>query len=231
MKVGIMQPYFMPYLGYFQLLNLVDRFVIYDNIEYTKKGWINRNRIILNGEISTISIPLKKGSDFLNINERYLAENWDREKIKLINRLRQAYIKAPNFSVFFPIIEEILNEENKNLFEFIFNSIIKIKEFLEIKTEIIVSSHLKVNHDLKSQDKVLEICNDLGAKSYYNSIGGENLYFKESFDKVNIDLNFIKVNDIKYNDFNSHLSIIDIIMHNSRNEINYLLNQFSIIKP
>ena len=221
----------MPYLGYFQLLNLVDRFVIYDNIEYTKKGWINRNRIILNGEISTISIPLKKGSDFLNINERYLAENWDREKIKLINRLRQAYIKAPNFSVFFPIIEEILNEENKNLFEFIFNSIIKIKEFLEIKTEIIVSSHLKVNHDLKSQDKVLEICNDLGAKSYYNSIGGENLYFKESFDKVNIDLNFIKVNDIKYNDFNSHLSIIDIIMHNSRNEINYLLNQFSIIKP
>ena len=221
----------MPYLGYFQLLNLVDRFVIYDNIEYTKKGWINRNRIILNGEICTISIPIKKGSDFLNINERYLAENWDREKIKLINKLRQAYIKAPNYSVFFPIIEEILNEENKNLFEFIFNSIIKIKEFLEIKTEIIVSSHLKVNHDLKSQDKVLEICNDLGAKSYYNSIGGENLYFKESFDKVNIDLNFIKVNDIKYNDFNSHLSIIDIIMHNSRNEINYLLNQFSIIKP
>ena len=116
MKVGIMQPYFMPYLGYFQLLNLVDRFVIYDNIQYTKKGWINRNRIILNGEISTISIPLKKGSDFLNINERYLAENWDREKIKLINKLRQAYIKAPNYSVFFPIIEEILNEENKNLF-------------------------------------------------------------------------------------------------------------------
>lgn len=221
----------MPYLGYFQLLNFVDRFVIYDNIEYTKKGWINRNRIILNGEISTISIPLKKGSDFLNINERYLAENWDREKIKLINKLRQAYIKAPNFSVFFPIIEEILNEENKNLFEFIFNSIIIIKEFLEIKTEIIVSSHLKVNHDLKSQDKVLEICNNLGAKSYYNSIGGENLYFKESFDKENIDLNFVKVNDIKYNDSNSHLSIIDVIMHNSRNEINYLLNQFSIIKP
>jgi len=231
MKVGIMQPYFMPYLGYFQLLNLVDRFVIYDNIEYTKKGWINRNRIILNGEISTISIPLKKGSDFLNINERYLAENWDKEKIKLINKLRQAYIKAPNYSVFFPIIEEILNEENKNLFEFIFNSIIKINEFLEIKTEIIVSSHLKVNHDLKSQDKVLEICNYLEAKSYYNSIGGQNLYFKDSFDKENIDLNFIKVNDIKYNDSNSHLSIIDVIMHNSRSQLNDLLNQFSIIKP
>lgn len=231
MKVGIMQPYFMPYLGYFQLLNLVDRFVIYDNIQYTKKGWINRNRIMLNGEISTISIPLKKGSDFLNINERFLAENWDKEKIKLINKLRQAYIKAPNYNVFFPIIEEILNEENKNLFEFIFNSIIKIKEFLEIKTEIIVSSHLKANHDLKSQDKVLEICNVLGAKSYYNSIGGENLYFKESFDKENIDLNFIKVNDIKYNNYNSHLSIIDVIMQNSKNEINLLLNQFSIIKP
>ena len=231
MKVGIMQPYFMPYLGYFQLLNLVDRFVIYDNIEYTKKGWINRNRILLNGEISTISIPLKKGSDFLNINERYLAENWDREKIKLINKLRQAYIKAPNYSVFFPIIEEILNEENKNLFEFIYNSILKIKEFLEIYTEIIVSSHLKVNHDLKSQDKVLEICKDLGAKSYYNSIGGESLYFKESFQNENIDLNFIKVNDIKYNESKSHLSIIDVIMNNSKSEINYLLNQFSIIKP
>ena len=231
MKVGIMQPYFMPYLGYFQLLNLVDRFVIYDNIQYTKKGWINRNRIMINGEINTISIPLKKGSDYLNINERYLAENWNKEKIKLINKLRQAYIKAPNFNIFFPIIEEILHEENKNLFEFIFNSIIKVKEFLEIKTEIIVSSHLNVNHDLKSQDKVLEICNNLGAKSYYNPIGGQNLYFKESFDKENIDLNFIKLNDIKYNDSNSHLSIIDVIMHNSRNEINYLLNQFSIIKP
>lgn len=231
MKVGIMQPYFMPYLGYFQLLNLVDRFVIYDNIQYTKKGWINRNRIMLNGEISIISIPLKKGSDFLNINERHLAENWNKEKIKLINKLKQAYIKAPNFNVFFPIIEEILNEESKNLFEFIFNSINKLKEFLEIKTEIIISSNLKLNHDLKSQDKVLEICNNLGAKSYYNPIGGQNLYLKESFDKENIDLNFIKVNDIIYKNSNSHLSIIDVIMHNSISEINDLLNQFSIIRP
>lgn len=221
-----MQPYFFPYIGYFQLLNLVDKFVIYDNVQYTKKGWINRNRINLNGEIITISIPIKKGSDFLNINERYLAENWDKEKIKLINKLRQAYLNAPNYRVFFPIIEEILNEENENLFEFIFNSILKINKFLEIKTPIVISSHLKINHDLKSEEKVLGICKALNSKSYYNSIGGENLYFKKSFQNKNIDLNFIKsIESIP------HLSIIDVIMHYSRNELNDLLNQFSIIKP
>lgn len=224
-----MQPYFMPYLGYFQLLNLVDRFVIYDNIQYTKKGWINRNRIMLNGEISTISIPLKKGSDFLNINERFLAENWDKEKIKLINKLRQAYIKAPNFNNFFPVLEKIINFQSQNLFEFIYNSLICLKDFLGIDTEIIISSTLKINHELKSEEKVLAICKFINAKQYINTIGGLTLYDKNEFKKESIDLSFLKTDNIIYNQFHNNfipfLSIIDVIMFNSKDEImSFLLN-------
>lgn len=82
MKAAIMQPYFFPYLGYFQLMNAVDTFVVYDNIEFTKKGWINRNRILVNGKDAFISIPLKKDSDYLQVNERYLADSWGDEKKK-----------------------------------------------------------------------------------------------------------------------------------------------------
>jgi hypothetical protein len=232
MKVGIMQPYFMPYIGYFQLLNLVDKFIIYDNIQYTKKGWVNRNRILLNGEISSISIPLRKDSDYLNINERYLAENWEREKIKLINKIRQAYIKAPNFNNFFPVLEKIINHQNENLFEFIYNSIICLNDFLGIDTEIIISSTIKINHELKSEEKVLAICKFVNAKQYINPIGGFKLYDKNQFKKESIYLSFLKTDNIIYNQFQNNfipfLSIIDIIMFNSKDEIMSFLVKYKL---
>lgn len=227
-----MQPYFMPYIGYFQLLNLVDKFIIYDNIQYTKKGWVNRNRILLNGEISSISIPLRKDSDYLNINERYLAENWEREKIKLINKIRQAYIKAPNFNNFFPVLEKIINHQNENLFEFIYNSIICLNDFLGIDTEIIISSTIKINHELKSEEKVLAICKFVNAKQYINPIGGFKLYDKNQFKKESIYLSFLKTDNIIYNQFQNNfipfLSIIDIIMFNSKDEIMSFLVKYKL---
>src|SRR4030042_5533275 len=97
MKIAIMQPYFLPYIGYFQLMNAVDEFVIYDNIEFSKKGWINRNRILVNGKDSYITIPLKKDSDYLDVRDRYLAETWSSEKIKMLKRIIGSYRKAPRF--------------------------------------------------------------------------------------------------------------------------------------
>src|SRR5436190_5443164 len=132
MRLGIMQPYFMPYIGYWQLLALVDTFVIYDNIQYTKKGWINRNRFLQNGKDALFTLPLKKDSDFLDVSKRFLADDFDRNK--LLNQLSASYRKAPQFKTVFPLITSIVNAEHRNLFDYIHDSIQRTAEFLAIRT-------------------------------------------------------------------------------------------------
>src|SRR5690554_1896093 len=142
MKIAVMQPYFMPYIGYFQLMNTVDVFVIYDNIQFTKKGWINRNRILVNGRDQFITLPLKKDSDYLNVNERFLSDGFSNEKIKILNKLKGAYFKAPFFNEVFPIVEEVFDYQETNLFDFVYNSIQITRSFLEIDCKILKSSKL-----------------------------------------------------------------------------------------
>jgi hypothetical protein len=127
MKIAIMQPYFFPYIGYFQLMNAVDEFIIYDNIKFTKKGWINRNRILVNGKSSYISIPVKKDSDYLNVKERYIAESWSNERRKLLNRISDSYRKAPYFDLIFTTIQKSVLFEENNLFKFLLHSIEIVK--------------------------------------------------------------------------------------------------------
>src|SRR5438270_13289718 len=122
MKVAIMQPYLFPYIGYFQLMNAVDQFIIYDNIQFTKKGWINRNMILLNGIDTYISFPLRKDSDYLNVDERYLANNWEQERIKILDKISRSYFKAPYYTTVYPLVEECILFRNTNLFHFILNS-------------------------------------------------------------------------------------------------------------
>ena len=233
MKLAIMQPYFLPYIGYWQLINAVDKFVIYDNIQYTKSGWIRRNRILLNGKDFMISLPVKKDSDFLDIKDRYLSDNFLNEKNKIKNQITAAYRKAPYFKLVMPIIERILDNEEKNLFLYLYNSILLVKEYLNINTELIISSSINMNHTLKSQDRVLEICKQLKADHYINPIGGTKLYDKEEFKKHGIKLSFLKTDDIIYkqfdNEFIPNLSIIDVMMFNSRETINEFLNKYSLI--
>lgn len=196
MIIGIMQPYFMPYIGYWQLMNAVDKYVVYDNIEFTKKGWFNRNRILLNGKDFLFSIPIKNDSDYLHVNQRFVSETFDKQK--LLSQIRNAYSKAPYFKTIFPIIESIIMLEEENLFKYIFNSIKAIHELLDIKSELIVSSSISIDHALKGKDKVLAICKNLNADSYYNAIGGNLLYNKNEFEQHNIELNFIKTRNIEY---------------------------------
>ena len=228
MKVAIMQPYLFPYIGYFQLIQAVDLFVIYDNIEYTKKGWINRNRILVNGKDDYFSIPLKKDSDFLHVNQRFLAESYSKDKIKLLSKIKEAYKKAPQFEMVFPLIESILNSRETNLFEFIHHSLHTICTFLDIKTPIVISSTIAIDHRLKAQEKVIAISKSLSATQYINAIGGVDLYSKATFESKQLQLNFIKSNPIEYqqfdNDFLPWLSIIDVMMFNSKEEINTFLS-------
>ena len=220
-SIAIMQPYFLPYIGYFQLINNVDQFVIYDNIKYTKKGWINRNRIV-GGNI--ITIPIKKASDSLDIVDRELSNEWFNQKIKLFNKIKSSYIKSFNYKEGIELLNNILEYKSNNLFEFIYNSIIEINSYLDIKTPIIPSSLLKRDRNLKSQDSVIDICNILQANKYINSVGGKELYDKKSFNKENINLTFLK------NTYVNNFSILDIIMNNSKLDIkNKLLNNYILI--
>lgn len=234
MKLAVMQPYFMPYIGYFQLVNAVDTFVVYDNIQFTKKGWINRNRILVNGKDQFISLPLKKDSDYLNVNQRYLSDDFLKEKTKILNKLKGAYIKAPFFNDVFPVMEEILNYQENNLFDFIYNSLEITNSFLGIKCKLLKSSELGFDiEEFKGQDKVIEICKHLAAKTYINPIGGVELYAKQDFEKQGIALNFIKSEPIDYTQFKHEfvpwLSIIDVLMFNSKEDIKSHLLKFKLI--
>lgn len=233
MKIAIMQPYFFPYIGYFQLIQAVDQFIIYDDIEYTKKGWINRNRILVNGAPVFITLPLKKDSDFLDVDQRQLALTYPQDKFKLINRIKESYKKAPFFDEVFPIIEDSFKNTNENLFEFIFYALKRVCGYLEIKTEIIISSSLGINTGLKSQDKVIELCKAVNATSYLNAIGGLELYEKDVFEKNGLTLHFIKSDQISYQQFDQKfvpwLSIIDVMMFNSRQKIQGYLKEYTIL--
>lgn len=225
-----MQPYFFPYIGYFQLLNSVDKYVIYDNIEYTKKGWINRNRILLNGHDALITLPLEKGSDHLDIKERFISSGFNKKK--MINQISEGYRKSPYYNTVMPIIENIITNTDNNLFNYIYNSVKEICKYLNIKTEIIISSTVEIDHFLKGQDKVIAFCKKLGAKDYYNAIGGQSIYTKDDFKKENINLQFLSSKPIIYQQFSNEfvpwLSIIDVMMFNTPEEINQMLSDYEL---
>ncbi|GHT33461.1 hypothetical protein AGMMS49574_19190 [Bacteroidia bacterium] len=230
MKLGIMQPYFLPYIGYFQLVNAVDKYVIYDDVNYIKGGWINRNRLLLNGKDFMFNLLLSGASPNKLINETFVADN----QTKLLRTIEIAYKKAPFFSVVFPIMEAVLNCENKNLGKFIGNSIIQIANYLNFNTEFIYSSNIKdKNTSLKSQAKVINICSVLGATEYFNAIGGMALYNKTDFEENKIKLSFLKTNSIEYkqvkNQFIPNLSILDVMMFNPVDTIKNMLDDFELL--
>jgi hypothetical protein len=230
MKVAIMQPYLFPYIGYFQLINAVDEFIVYDNIQFTKKGWINRNKILVNGTEAYITFPLKKDSDYLDVRDRFLSDDWEVERKKLLNRISESYRKAPQFDLAIPLIERIVMYENRNLFQFIFNSIQQINSYLDINTPLIVSSSISIDHSLKSDKKVIALSKVRYASHYINPIGGLDLYCKEEFKNQGLELNFLKTNEIIYsqfkNEFVPFLSIIDVMMFNSKDTIREYLNSY-----
>ena len=220
-RVAIMQPYFFPYIGYFHLMDSADTFVLYDNLQYTKRGWINRNRYLRSGSDATFTIPLRKASDYLNIDDREVASEFDRGKV--LNRIREAYRRAPFFDDAFAVFSECLAFEDKNLFRFIRNSLDSLRDHLEIATEIMTSSAVDIDHSLTSEEKVLAICEELSAGTYINAIGGTDLYSPSSFAKRGIALRFIKSDALTYKQFDDGfvpwLSILDVMMFNSRERV------------
>lgn len=232
MKLGIMQPYFMPYIGYWQLMNAVDKYVIYDDVNFIKGGWINRNRILMNGEAKVINLKMNGASPNKLINEVELAGDVVYNK-KLLKTIDSCYKKAPYFVNVYPIIEKIVSQEQANLALHLEYSIRQICDYLSINTEIIVSSIIKKNNDLGGQEKVIEICKTLGADEYINAIGGQALYSYDDFAANRIKLSFLRTGMVEYQQFNNEfvpgLSIIDVMMFNSTEQIQDMLATFELL--
>jgi hypothetical protein len=225
MKLAVMQPYFLPYIGYYQLIASVDTFVVYDNIKYTKKGWINRNRMLVNGSDTTFSLPLRKGSDSLDVVQRELSVDFDRTK--LINQFRGAYGRAPYFAQTLPLLERIVRCEDSNLFRYIHHSLIETCAHLGVSTKIGISSGIDIDHNLKGQDKVITICRALGADTYINAIGGTELYGRDVFRAQDVELKFIRSRPFEYAQFGAPfvpwLSIVDVLMFNAPEQVVHIL--------
>lgn len=226
MQIAIMQPYFLPYIGYFQLLAAVDRFVIYDTIQYTKRGWINRNRMLRNGEVATFTLPLKKGSDFLDICDRQLADDYSPSALQ--NLIVGAYRKAPEFGHVMPLIADILNFPSRNLFTFLHNSIQACCGYLDIRTKLITASETeKGKTDLTGVDRVLALCKALDAEIYVNPIGGLGLYQPSVFAANGLGLKFLKARPDPYpqggTGFQPFLSILDVMMFNPVERVSEML--------
>lgn len=228
MIISIMQPYLFPYIGYFQLINAVDKFVVYDDVNFIKGGWINRNYILLDSKKFLFTIPLKKASPNKLINDIFIQDN----SKKLIKTIQQAYSKAPFYKQTIKLLDDIFAYNDKNLAIFTTNSLIKISDYLNIKTEFVLSSSLLNDKSKKKQEKVIEICNLLKTHTYINPIGGKDLYHKNEFNENNIELKFLTCRPVKYRQFNetfiSSLSIIDVLMFNSVETINTHLMKYKL---
>ena len=216
MTLGIMQPYFMPYIGYFQLMKAVDRYVVYDDVNYIKRGWVNRNNILVNGEKRMFTITLKKASQNKLFNEIVIGDDFE----KLMKMLRMNYSKAINFDETMTLMERIISFPDKQLAVFVANSFQEILKYLSIDTELLMSSSIIKDNSLRGKDKIMHICKILGTDVYYNAIGGRNLYDKEEFKKQGIILNFVYPV--------SNLSMIDILMNNTKDDVNRLLDVYRV---
>lgn len=233
MKIAVMQPYFAPYLGYFQLIHAVDRFIIFDDVNFIKRGWINRNQILVNGKAFLFSIPVKNASQNRHINEHEVVsdEEW---RPKLIETIRRAYVHAPQFSQFFPLLESIIQYENVNLSSFIAHSLQSIDDFIGITTDIVPSSSSYANSDLKAQERIIDICKKEKAATYVNPPGGRELYEKADFNQIGIDLRFVKPHFNNYEQgggpFVAGLSIIDVLMWNSRLRVGEMAKEYELVE-
>ncbi|WP_026494405.1 WbqC family protein [Butyrivibrio sp. WCD3002] len=238
MKLGVMQPYFLPYIGYWQLINAVDEYVLVDNLNYIKNGFVNRNFIIMNGEPFRFGISVKKASQNKFINE-HIHGMTESEVNKLLETLRTAYAKAPYFEETYNhvrgILEFGLTPEGRNLADFLIYSIRVTADKLGIKTPILRSStEVKLDGEYRKEKLVVAYCKKRNADEYYNAIGGTKLYFQNYFRENDISLKFVKTNEeLRYkqftDDFVPSLSILDVMMFNSPEQIKDLLGQFTLI--
>ncbi len=257
MKLAIMQPYFMPYIGYFQAIAAVDKYILYDHLAYIVNGWINTNRVRQrNMPECDIVVPVQQKSSYKLIAETEI-DNSKPWKSKILKTLQLGYAKSAYYKEVMPLIEDIISREYTGISELNAVSIRKICEYLDIKTHIVsdCSQYFQIEEKLQAIDnadysslpymeatkpirkvaRVIAICRQENADTFINAIGGTALYNKQEFSKYGINLQFVKTNDICYDQnckdgsFIPNLSIIDVLMHNGKEKTKMLLNEYSLV--
>lgn len=231
MNIGIMQPYFFPYIGYWQLINAVDEYVIYDDVNYIKGGWINRNYILLNGKPHRVNLHIKDASPNRLIKDTEILQT-QRDTEKFLMTIVQGYRKAPYFEEIYYLLDKAMNYRSINLADYLTFQLKIVVEYLGIQTKLLLASDIKNDKDMKGEKKIIDICRKRHADCYINPLGGKQLYEQENFEKYGLQLKFLKMGDIIYqqfgNSFVSRLSIIDVLMFNSIEDVNVLLDQYTL---
>ncbi len=232
MKLGIMQPYFLPYIGYWQLLNAVDEYVVYDDVNFIKGGWINRNRILVQGRTQYMNIQMSGSSAYKHINEIGVEPSL-RWREKLLATIRMAYGRAPFYHDTEALVSRLIMNEETNLARYVYASIREIAAYLGIKTHLLLSSEIEQDRSLHAEERVLDICRRLGATEYLNAIGGQELYSPQHFAAHGIKLTFLQAHAEPYpqlaDAFMPNLSILDVIMCNSRDKLRTMLTDFKLL--
>ncbi len=232
-SISIMQPYIFPYLGYFHLIESSKLFVFYDDVHYIKKGWINRNRILLNGKDFLFTIPVKKVSQNKLINEIEPAidKKW---KQVFFKTLEFAYKKAPYYKEVIALIDDVFNANYTDITDLCIKSIETVYSYLGEKINYVKSSQFAPEtKGIDKADRLIAITKKAHYHKYSNAIGGQALYHKEYFRGKGVDLFFVKSQLKEYkqfdNEFVKGLSIIDVLMFNDIEVVRSFLRDFELI--
>ena len=234
MKLAIMQPYFLPYLGYFQLIASVDKFVVYDDVTYIKSGWINRNNILVQGKASLITVPLQNGRSGVPINEVLIAGKREFWTKKMLRTVSESYAKAPFYSQIYPMFEHWMKADIATISELNVTIIRDICAYLKLEVEISPTSTVYGNSDLRSVGRVLDICEREGADRYINALGGRELYEQSMFTPHEIELRFLEPKVMPYpqtfREFIPGLSVLDLMMNCGPSVIKKMMQTGKVIK-
>jgi hypothetical protein len=231
MRIAVMQPYLFPYIGYFQLMRAVDKFIILDDVTYIKGGWINRNRILANRQAHLFTVPIVAASPNKLIQDLEISEhrNW---RDKLLKTIAQVYKKAPCFEAVYPLLERIVRYPGRLLADYLVNSLTHLHRHLGLKVELVKTSRQYRNQSLRGQERILDICQRENAREYINAPGGAALYSATGFAEAGITLRFLQPRMIRYRQFGDEfidgLSIIDVLMFNPLEQVREYLNEYDL---
>lgn len=254
MKLAVMQPYFFPYLGYFQGIHSVDKYLLYDQLAYLKEGWVHRNRfLVVNDQPAYFTANVKKKSSFARICDIELVENpvWRK---KILHSIFLNYKSRLYFDEIYPLVESVVNADVSRIAELSVLSVKTVCEYLEISTDVCSDTskylqleekladeanllvnfpRLRLKHFERKVVRALEICRIEGANIFINAIGGQSLYSKDEFRANNVDLFFVQTRPYAYSQpasaFYPHLSIIDVLMNCGKAGTQQLLQQYDLV--
>lgn len=213
--VALMQPYLLPYLGYFHLMSAVDRFIIHDDVQYIKGGWINRNRFLRDGEPVIFTLPVRQGGHNRLISESHYADQLPEALSRILRQFDAAYRGSDHYRAVVTFLRGVAPLGERSVVTFNAFMLRVLAKTFGLRASFSLSSELGIDPRSRGQDRVIEICRRVGADCYLNPLGGRDLYDREAFARAGLHLGFIESTFLQYpqasNSFVPALSIVDVL--------------------